>query len=1572
MFYVYILGSECHKEQTYLGFTEDLKQRLLTHNQGGSPHTAKVGQKPHVKSRMKHLLRLIVFALFADAIFAQAQTIGSFSDGSAAVTPGGYVSLYAKNVTENGGSIAGVRFYREANGTSNLQTGSDAYVGMGVYANGMWTFAAPTTGLSGTQTYYAVAYDTAGNASSVASVTASVSVSGFSNWSTLEPFLAKVPLSIGQIFSTSVINFGTTIYTGPLDTTITLDRIRGDNGPNRSGDGAAFINNGSPPLPLNRGSVYEFTINPQTGSTPNWTTSQIAFPGPLRFMIDTSGDIYFTGDHYSTDLNLYVAGTPSVGSVASSPSAVAAGTVVTLTASGVSESISPAPSLNANTGSNVLAAVSNVQFFLETNGVSGLQTDTDRLLGSGTQNGSTWTLSNVSTMGLVAGTYTVYAVGVDPAGNTSTQTTSLTITSAIGNQPPTVTTSAATGVTTNATTLNGSLNPNGQSTAAQFEYGLTTSYGTSVALNGTFTGSNNVVVSTNLAGLTPATTYHFRLDATNAGGLTWGSDQSFTTATNLVVITNLPPSVTTFAASGVSTNAAMLSGGVNPNGQSTTAQFDYGLTTSYGTSVALSGTFTGSNSIAVSTNLTGLTAGTTYHFRLAATNANGLSLGNDQSFTTATTNSNGTSYTGVLAGWDLHSLPGGANNFGISPLTLATNGPNLTVTGLTRGSGVGTSGTGASRGWGGTSFNSASESAAIAANQFAAFGFTANAGYMVSFTAIGKFDYRHSSTGPTNGMLQYQIGNGAFSDIASLSYSSSSSSGASIPVPIDLSGIAALQNVPAGSTVTFRIINWGAASSTGTWYVFDAANTTADDLEIQGVITSPANLIATPSFTGLTASQSILAGTGSVSLAGKLSATGPVYPASSESVITSINGLSQTNTFNDATGDFSFAFPTATFSAGVYPITYSYLGNAATLGAAASTSSVLIVTNAVAITNQPPTVSFTNPVNNAAFASPATLALVVTAADVDGVVTNVAFYQGVTKLADVSLAPYNFTWSGVSAGAYMLTAVAADNLGASTTSSVVNVSVTNAQVASTLPPIQTVFVIAMENHNWTQPSPGSSPQQIFGNAAAPFINSLVTAGNSNAAQVSYATHYYNAGVGVHPSEPSYVWAEAGTDFGVQTDNDPSAGSGNIFTAPHLTAQFNAAGIAWKNYQEDLEYSSGPTHSASGSSGAVNPYHGTTQYDYAVKHNPMAFFTDTQTQNVYALTNFLNHLTNNAIGRYNWITPDQFNDMHSVLSSGFTYNGIAYNGDQAAVAQGDNFLSKIVPLIMASPAYQNNGLIVIWWDETEGGDTISYTIPEIIISSLAKGNAYVSTLEYSHSSDIKTLEEIFGMNYLSNSIPSGETRASGTGLNNVATVNDFSDLFVNLPSIRVQQPAGGTLVNGSATVDFGSVIVGANTVARTFVVTNGGSVSLTVSSISLSGANPGDFSVSGIALPAVVNAAGSTTFQIAFTPAINLPRVATLQITNNDATASPFVVNLTGQGSVVVPTAFTGSSPSATNRFNLSFTVGTNQSYRVLASDRVDTPMSNWTQTAAGIAVTNPVILVDTNNFKQRFYRVVSP
>ncbi len=127
--------------------------------------------------------------------------------------------------------------------------------------------------------------------------------------------------------------------------------------------------------------------------------------------------------------------------------------------------------------------------------------------------------------------------------------------------------------------------------------------------------------------------------------------------------------------------------------------------------------------------------------------------------------------------------------------------------------------------------------------------------------------------------------------------------------------------------------------------------------------------------------------------------------------------------------------------------------------------------------------------------------------------------------------------------------------------------------AEVLRQIKTVFVIALENHNWTQPIPDSQPQQIFRNPAAPYVNGLVTPGHPNAAQVSYATRYYNAGQQVHPSEPNYVWSEAGTTFGVYTDKDPGESAQNLFTCQHLTGQLTAAGIPWRNYQEDVEYSS---------------------------------------------------------------------------------------------------------------------------------------------------------------------------------------------------------------------------------------------------------------------------------------------------------------------------------------------------------------------------------------------------------------
>jgi hypothetical protein len=354
-----------------------------------------------------------------------------------------------------------------------------------------------------------------------------------------------------------------------------------------------------------------------------------------------------------------------------------------------------------------------------------------------------------------------------------------------------------------------------------------------------------------------------------------------------------------------------------------------------------------------------------------------------------------------------------------------------------------------------------------------------------------------------------------------------------------------------------------------------------------------------------------------------------------------------------------------------------------------------------------------------------------------------------------------------------------------------------------------VFYIAMENHNWTQPSGVSGiPQQIFGNPAAPFINSLVKPGNANAAMTSYASNYQNVSVGLHPSEPNYVWQEAGVS-GQLNDADPYPN--NIVNAPNLSAllQTKYGTSGWRSYQEDTDLmnstngqninsthtTSSPTNtvvptsqkevpltSFSGTSDSyTNPYNGSHQYNFAAKHDGQLFFTATNGGNnptssnpeaqFYApLQQLSTDLTNNTVAKFNWITPDQFNDMHSTLTGGFTYQGVHYTGDAANIAQGDNFLSQIVPLIESSQAFKNNGEIVIWNDETEQPDgstsTAGYTSMEIVISPLAKGNAYTNNILYTHSSDLVTLQNLFGV--------AGGGAGGYLGASGGAT--DLSDLF----------------------------------------------------------------------------------------------------------------------------------------------------------------------------------------------------
>ena len=442
-------------------------------------------------------------------------------------------------------------------------------------------------------------------------------------------------------------------------------------------------------------------------------------------------------------------------------------------------------------------------------------------------------------------------------------------------------------------------------------------------------------------------------------------------------------------------------------------------------------------------------------------------------------------------------------------------------------------------------------------------------------------------------------------------------------------------------------------------------------------------------------------------------------------------------------------------------------------------------------------------------------------------------------------------------------------------------------------PVKTVFYILLENRNFTAGTDLTGGSVIAGNAAAPYLNSLITPGNVNAAQVSYCTAYHHvlstasgSNPSIHPSEPNYVWMEAGTNLSKLDDNDPY-GSGNSvqqilsylsanpsLSSQHLTGLLQAAGISWKSYQEGIDHlnSAGaniniggsgltntlapqsawtvPLQSFSGTSTSyTNPYNGSHQYNFACKHNGSLFFLDTNGSsagsgsgaansspsnpmavNYAPLEQLATDLANNTVARYNVITPDQYNDMHTALSGGFTYNGTHYTGDLAQIAQGDNFLSILVPKIMASQAYQNNGAIVIWTDETEGTNQndFNHTLTEIVLSPLAKGNAYNSTVNMTHSSDIATMQEVFQVTattptgYLNDaanvSNSSGALAGSATGFG-TATAQDMSDLFVagtipvSLPTLRIA--AGGYTVNGRA-----------RTATQTVTVTNSLSTPIT--------------------------------------------------------------------------------------------------------------------------------------------------
>ena len=246
---------------------------------------------------------------------------------------------------------------------------------------------------------------------------------------------------------------------------------------------------------------------------------------------------------------------------------------------------------------------------------------------AGYQNLNVGNTTSRSVTGLNASTTYYYRVRAYNASGTSGNSNVVNVTTLSPTGPPVVITNPATLIASFSATLNGSVDPHGLTTTVYFQYGTTISYG-STTLSQIKTGNTYQSISANVSGLTASTTYHFRLVATNSAGTRYGVDRTFTTLT-----ATGPPVVTTNAATLIASFSATLNGSVDPHGLPTTVYFQYGTTTSYGLTTAPQSK-TGNIYQNVTANISGLTASTTYHFRIVATNSAGTRYGGDRTFTT--------------------------------------------------------------------------------------------------------------------------------------------------------------------------------------------------------------------------------------------------------------------------------------------------------------------------------------------------------------------------------------------------------------------------------------------------------------------------------------------------------------------------------------------------------------------------------------------------------------------------------------------------------------------------------------------------------------------------------------------------------------------------------------------------------------------------------------------------------------------------------------------------------------------------------------------------------------------------
>ena len=177
---------------------------------------------------------------------------------------------------------------------------------------------------------------------------------------------------------------------------------------------------------------------------------------------------------------------------------------------------------------------------------------------------------------------------------------------------PSINSASVTDIEDTGATLNATVTANGASTTVRFEYGTTESFGSATADQNIGSGSSPAAVSAVLTGLSPNTTYFYRVVAVNSQGTTTGNTLTFTTSTPLPVVTTTP-------ATFVDTAGANINGDVNPNGFPTSVYFEWGDRSDVlGNSNAPVAVGSGTNVTGNFLRLSGLVPDATYFFRAAA------------------------------------------------------------------------------------------------------------------------------------------------------------------------------------------------------------------------------------------------------------------------------------------------------------------------------------------------------------------------------------------------------------------------------------------------------------------------------------------------------------------------------------------------------------------------------------------------------------------------------------------------------------------------------------------------------------------------------------------------------------------------------------------------------------------------------------------------------------------------------------------------------------------------------------------------------------------------------------------